>query len=537
ALHAPRARTPGFALPRHTPWQPELEDRFIHEETPDQLQAIAAVKRDMESPRPMDRLVCGDVGYGKTEVALRAAFKAVMDAKQVAVLVPTTILAYQHYNTFRARAAPFPLKIAMLSRFVPPARRSAILEQLKTGQIDIVIGTHMLLSRQVHFKDLGLLIIDEEQKFGVRQKEKIKQLRTAVDCLTLSATPIPRTLYMSLVGLRDISTIHTPPAGRREIETRVEPWHDQTIQAYILREKSRGGQVFFIHNRVESLPAIYNRLCRLCPDLKVAMAHGQMPERALAEVYLAFASGAYDVLVSTAIIESGLDLPRVNTIIVNRADWFGLADLHQLRGRVGRTQEQAYALFILPDRHDISEEARKRLSAIMAYSHLGSGFKLAMRDMEIRGVGDLLGTEQHGHVARVGFNLYVQLLREAVARLKGEEFAPEPDMKIEVEAYIPESYISNSFERVAIYKRLLSAEREDELELLAAELEDRFGKYPPIVNTLFKVARARVLARQNGLLRVSLKRNQIALVGKRGERVLEGDLDRLLELLTSDRRR
>jgi transcription-repair coupling factor (superfamily II helicase) len=530
-IYARRATAPGFAFARDTPWQTELEASFIHEETPDQLSALNDVKRDMETAKPMDRLVCGDVGYGKTEVALRAAFKAVMDAKQVAVLAPTTILAYQHYNTFKARTAQFPLRIAMVSRFVPPGERAIVLKEIAEGKIDIAIGTHMLLSDKAKFKDLGLLIIDEEQKFGVRQKERFKSLKAAVDQLVLSATPIPRTLYMSLVGLRDVSTIHTPPAGRREILTEVQPWNEALIRHYIVREVSRAGQVFFIHNRIESLDSIHTKLRRLCPELRIAMAHGRMAERALASVYLRFASGEYDVLVSTAIIESGLDLPRVNTIIVSRADWFGLADLHQLRGRVGRTQEQAYALFLIPDQHEVGLESRKRLSSILAYSQLGSGFKLAMRDMEIRGVGNLLGVEQHGHVARVGFSLYVHLLKEAVAKLKGGEVIPEPELSIDVEAFIPESYITGAYERVAIYKRLLSVESETELAGLRDELLDRFGRHPGIVEDLFKVALVRVLARQARLLRVSLKRNRISLISARGERALEGGLDRLLQVL------
>jgi transcription-repair coupling factor (superfamily II helicase) len=530
-IYARRAAARSLAFSPDTPWQRELEETFIHEETPDQLRALADIKRDMESGRPMERLVCGDVGYGKTEVALRAAFKAVMDARQVAVLAPTTVLAYQHFNTFQMRTAQFPIRIAMLSRFVPTSERAVIRQELKEGKIDIVVGTHMLLSRQVEFKDLGLLIVDEEQRFGVRQKEKVKSMKAAVSVLTTSATPIPRTLYMSLVGLRDISTIHTPPAGRREIQTEVQPWNEGVIRRYVAREADRGGQVFFIHNRIESLAAVHTRLCRLCPELRIAMAHGRMAERTLANVYLKFAAGEYDVLVSTAIVESGLDLPRVNTIIVNRADWFGLADLHQLRGRVGRTQEQAYALLIIPDRQDIAQEARKRLSSILAYSQLGSGFKLAMRDMEIRGVGNLLGVEQHGHVARVGFSLYVQLLKEAVARLKGEEIAPEPELKIDVEAFIPESFISDSYERVAIYKRLLSAESEAELNGLRDELLDRFGKYPPIVESLLQVALVRVHARRAKLLRVTLKGDRISLVWTKGERIVEGGLERMLEVI------
>jgi transcription-repair coupling factor (superfamily II helicase) len=532
AIYARRQTAGGFAFSHDTPEQQELEATFSHEETPDQLRAIGEVKRDMESSRPMDRLVCGDVAYGKTEVALRAAFKAVMDGKQVAVLVPTTILAMQHFETFRFRAKPFPIRIAMLSRFVTPGERARVVADLAVGRVDIVIGTHVLLGRAVKFRDLGLLIVDEEQRFGVRQKELIKKRRGGVDALALSATPIPRTLYMALVGLRDISAIHTPPPGRREILTDVQPWNDELIRRYVLREVNRGGQVFFIHNRIESLPAVHERLVRLCPELRIVMAHGRQPERRLARTYFDFAAGGCDVLCSTAIVESGLDLPRVNTIIVNRADWFGLADLHQLRGRVGRTQEQGYALFMIPDRLEIAEEARKRLSAIMAYSQLGSGFKLAMRDMEIRGVGNLLGVEQHGHVARVGFNLYVRLLKEAIAQLKGEAVAPEPELSLDVEAYIPAGYVADSYERVAVYKRLLSVETEAELSDLQAELVDRFGRYPPIIENLFRVARVRVLARRRGLLRVSLKANRIVLVGARSEQVVEGGLERLVELLS-----
>jgi transcription-repair coupling factor (superfamily II helicase) len=523
----------GIEFGHDSQWQAELEASFPYEETPDQLKALSEVKRDMERPRPMDRLICGDVGYGKTEIALRAAFKAASNLKQVAILAPTTILCYQHYATFRKRLAKFPLRVEMLSRLVPAARQPGILEGLKTGVIDIVIGTHQLLSPGIHYRDLGLLIIDEEQKFGVRQKERIKAARASIDVLTLTATPIPRTLYMSLAGLRDISQIHTAPPGRREIATEVAPWHDTLMCDYVTRELKRGGQVFFVHNEIESILTIAQRLERLLPGVKFAVGHGQMSGRLLANIYLDFASGGYQMLLSTAIIESGLDMPNVNTIIVNRADRFGLADLHQLRGRVGRSQQQAYALFLTPARREVTLDARKRLSALLAYSKLGSGFKLALRDMEIRGVGNLLGTEQHGQVARVGFSLYTQMLKEAVARIKGEPIAVEPELRIDVSAFLPKEYVTDSFERVALYKRLLAVESEQELAEMRDELVDRFGRYPAAVETLFKIAMVRVRSRKLGLLKVVLK-NQVATVVRSDKTVtVKGGIDELLAWLAS----
>jgi len=485
----------------------------------------------MESTRPMDRLICGDVGYGKTEIALRAAFKAASNLKQVAVLAPTTILCYQHYATFRKRLARFPFRVEMLSRLVPPPQQREIFAGLKSGVVDIVVGTHQLLNPGVAYHDLGLLIIDEEQKFGVKQKERIRSARAEVDVLTLTATPIPRTLYMSLSGLRDISQIHTAPPGRREIATEVAPWHDRLICDYVTRELARGGQVFFVHNEIETIMEVAERLQRILPGVRFAVAHGQMSGRHMADIYLGFASGEYQLLLSTAIIESGLDLPNVNTIIVNRADKFGLADLHQLRGRVGRSEAQAYALFLTPARREITEDARKRLSALLAYSKLGSGFKLAIRDMEIRGVGNLLGTEQHGQVARVGFNLYTQMLKEAVARLKGEPVAVEPELSLDVSAYIPKEYVSDSFERVALYKRLLAVESEQELEELRAELVDRFGRYPAPVETLFLIALVRVRSRRLGLLKVSLKNHVATIVRSDKTVTAKGGIDELLDWL------
>jgi len=530
-IYARRATARGIQFEQDSKWQAEIEASFPYEETPDQLKVMADVKRDMEAPRPMDRLVCGDVGYGKTEIALRAAFKAASNLKQVALLAPTTILCYQHYATFRKRLARFPFRVEMLSRLVPPATQREVLAGLRSGVVDIVVGTHQLLNPAVTYHDLGLLMIDEEQKFGVRQKERIRAARASIDVLTLTATPIPRTLYMSLSGLRDISQIHTAPPGRREIATEVAPWHDRLICDYITRELARGGQVFFVHNEIESITHIAERLQRILPGTRFAIAHGQMSGRHMADIYLGFAAGEYQMLLSTAIIESGLDLPNVNTIIVNRADKFGLSDLHQLRGRVGRSQTQAYALFLTPARREVTEDARKRLSALLAYSKLGSGFKLALRDMEIRGVGNLLGTEQHGQVARVGFNLYTQMLKEAVARTKGEPVAIEPELSLDVSAYIPKEYVSDSFERVALYKRLLAVESEPELEELRAELVDRFGRYPAPVETLFLIALVRVRSRRLGLLKVSLK-NHIATIVRADKTVTaKGGIDELLDWL------
>ncbi len=530
-LYAKRSVTKGNRFSTDTEWQAELEALFPYQETPDQLKAWQEVKNDMESGKVMDRLICGDVGFGKTEIALRASFKTVMDGKQVVMLVPTTILCYQHFNTFRKRLEKFPMKVEMLSRFVSPKKQKEIIEGLKNGRIDVVIGTHTLLNAAKTAKDLGLLIIDEEQKFGVKQKERIKQLKVGIEVLSMTATPIPRSLYMSIVGLRDISTINTPPIGRKEIKTEVIHWDNEIIRSRIRQETNRAGQVFIVHNRIESLPKLVRRIQRLCPELRIISAHGQLPERQLADIYLDFVEGKYDILITTAIIESGIDMPRVNTIIVDRADLFGLSDLHQLRGRVGRSKEQAFAVFIIPDSDKISEPARKRLSAILAYSQLGSGFKLAMRDMEIRGIGNLLGSEQHGHITRIGFSLYVSLLKEAVAKLRGEEPIIEPELSFDVEAYIPDEFISDSYERVAIYRRLLSVETKEEIEKLKEELIDRFGSYPAIIENLFKIAMIRVLARNNFIQRIKLKQNQILIIGRKIRKELSGDLEEIIKEL------
>ncbi len=533
-LEARRSLTRGFAFGPDTEWQLQLEAAFPYEETEDQLRVVEQVKRDMESGRPMERLVCGEVGYGKTEVALRAACKAVCACKQVALLAPTTILACQHFETFCRRLESFPVRVEMLSRFVPLSKRRQIIADIADGKVDIVIGTHSLLGEEVRFRDLGLLIIDEEQKFGVRQKEKLKKLYVHVDILSLTATPVPRTLYLALAGLRDISNINTPPPGRREVLTEVAEWSDDLVVRYVERELARDGQVFFVHNRIASLPLVARRLEKLFPGLDIAVAHGQMSARRLQDLYLNFAAGKYKMLLSTAIIESGLDLPNVNTIIVDRADSFGLADLHQLRGRVGRSGRQAYALFLVPAtmrQSGITPEARKRLSALLAYTRLGSGFRLAMRDLEIRGAGELLGTRQHGHIARVGLNLYASMLREAAARLKGEALPVEPELALEVTAFFPEEYVPDSFERVALYRRLLTVRDETELNEFRAELVDRFGRYPSVVENLFLVAQVRLIARQKQLLRVELKSGRARLVGHHGSKEFTADLEELVARL------
>src|SRR5688500_16507561 len=454
-LYAQRAVAEGHPFASDTPWQREFEASFRYEETPDQLRAIEEAKRDMQNPRPMDRLVAGDVGYGKTEVALRAAFKAVADGHQVAVLVPTTVLAQQHWSTFTDRFGPFPAKVELLSRFRSPKEQKAVVEGLRLGTVDVVIGTHRLLSKDVSFKRLGLLIVDEEHRFGVAHKERMKQLRASVDVLALTATPIPRTLYMALSGVRDMSVIETPPLDRLPIETVVRRFNKAVIKEALERELGRGGQVFFVHNRVQSLPSMARFIQEMVPDARVIIGHGQMKERELEATMVKFVSGEADILVSTAIVESGLDIPASNTIIVNRADRFGLAQLYQLRGRVGRERQQAFAYLLVPADGRVDEQAQRRLRALQELTELGSGFKLALRDLEIRGAGNLLGAQQHGHIAAVGYDLYSKLLAEAVRELSGE--APtagvEPVISVEVEGFVPEDYVPEVNQRLAFYKR------------------------------------------------------------------------------------
>ncbi|SMC16342.1 transcription-repair coupling factor [Desulfacinum hydrothermale DSM 13146] len=483
----------------------EFEARFAFDETPDQIRAIEDVLQDMCSPRPMDRLICGDVGYGKTEVALRAAFKAVLDGKQVAMLVPTTVLAEQHYATFSERLKDFPVTVDVLSRFRSPAQQKQILERLSSGALDIVIGTHRLLQKDVRFKDLGLLIVDEEQRFGVRHKERLKELRVSVDVLTLTATPIPRTLHMALSGIRDLSTIETPPQDRKSVETSVCKFDEFTIREAIHRELRRGGQVFFVHNHVQSILQMAARIRSLVPEARVGVAHGQMRERELEKVMMDFVNRKVDVLVCTTIIESGLDIPAANTIIINRADKMGLAQIYQLRGRVGRSSEQAYAYLLIPGEHLVTRDAQKRLRALMDFSELGSGFKIALNDLQIRGGGAILGSAQSGHISAVGYELYLELLEETVRRLRGEEpqEAPlDPEIHIPVAAYLPTAYIPDADQRLVAYKRLSGAKTQDDIDDTAREWRDRYGPLPDEAKALLLLARMRLMMQQLGVARL-----------------------------------
>ncbi|SHF39204.1 transcription-repair coupling factor [Desulforamulus putei DSM 12395] len=497
-LYASRQTVKGYAFSKDTPWQAEFEALFPYEETPDQLRAIEEVKRDMEKPRPMDRLLCGDVGYGKTEVALRAAFKAVMDNKQVAVLVPTTILAQQHYNTFRERFANYPVRIEMLSRFRTPKEQRQVLAGLATGEVDIVIGTHRLVQDDIFFKDLGLLVVDEEQRFGVIHKEKLKQMRKNVDVLTLTATPIPRTLHMSLVGVRDTSVLETPPEERFPVQTYVLEEDPVLIREAIRRELNRGGQVYFVHNRVMDLDRLAGWLQGLVPEARIGVAHGQMKEDELEQMMLEFMDGAYDVLVCTTIVETGLDISNVNTLIVKDADHFGLAQLYQLRGRVGRTNRLAYAYFLFRRDKVLTEVSERRLSAIREFTEFGSGYKIAMRDLEIRGAGNILGAQQHGHIAEVGFELYCRLLEEAVQEARGKKVEQVVDTSIElpVEVYIPDTYVPDGNQKVELYRRLAAIQDIAELSDLEEELVDRYGDLPESVRCLLLVTKLKITGRE-----------------------------------------
>ncbi|MDT7944244.1 MAG: transcription-repair coupling factor [Dehalococcoidia bacterium] len=515
-LYADREVLPGHAFSPDTPWQLELEASFPYLETPDQLAAIAEVKRDMESPRPMDRLVCGDVGYGKTEIALRAAFKAVMDGKQVAVLVPTTVLAQQHWETFRRRLAPFPVRVAMLSRLISEREQREVIEALARGDVDIVIGTHRLLQPDVHFKDLGLVIIDEEQRFGVGHKEHLKMLRRQVDVLTLSATPIPRTLYMALGGVRDMSLLETPPESRLPIRTYVGPYDPRLVKEAIRRELGRGGQVYYVHNRVQTIAHALRRVQELVPEARLALAHGQMDEEELALVMDAFRAQEVDVLVCTTIIEAGLDIPNVNTIIVEDAHRLGLAQLYQLRGRVGRSDRLAYAYLLYDRQERLTEAAQRRLQAIFEAHELGAGFQVALRDLEIRGAGNLLGPEQSGHMAAVGLELYTKLLAEATRRLQaarqGQPPPPEPQevlVDLPIAAYLPEDYVPQMGQRLYLYQRLATAPHVEAVMALKEEMEDRFGPLPPPAQGLIFLSRLRALARQAGIRSLALEGGKI----------------------------
>ncbi len=512
-LYAARQVLPGRAFAPDTVWMDELADSFPFQETPDQMQAIAGVIHDMEQPQPMDRLICGDVGYGKTEVALRAAFKAVVDGTQVALLAPTTVLAQQHYNTFRERLQAFPVRVEMLSRFRSDREQRQILTELVAGSIDICIGTHRLLQQDVRFKQLGLIIIDEEQRFGVSHKEHLKQMRREVDVLTLTATPIPRTLHMSLSGIRDMTTMDTPPEDRLPIRTHVAAYDDRLVRDAVLREVYRGGQVYFVHNRVHSIYHAAHRLSELVPEASFAVGHGQMAEDDLERVMLDFVAARYDVLVCTTIIESGLDIPNVNTIIVNDADRFGLAQLYQLRGRVGRGANRAYAYFLHRKNQALSEIAEKRLRTIYEATELGAGFQIALKDLEIRGAGNLLGAEQHGQMASVGFHLYTQLLGEAVQELKGQPVQRLPSVSIDLPlpAFLPDSYVPEESNRLNIYQRLAAATDEERVDQIAQELADRFGPPPEMAMNLCFAANIRLLAGLAGVESVGYQEDRIVV--------------------------
>ncbi|MGM0410493.1 MAG: transcription-repair coupling factor [Bacillota bacterium] len=510
-LYAERETVDGYAFSEDTVWQKEFEDAFPYEETPDQKKAIEDVKEDMESSVPMDRLLCGDVGYGKTEVAIRAAFKAAMDEKQTAVLVPTTILAQQHFNTFVERIGKFPITVDMLSRFKTKKEQKETLKKLRRGEIDIIIGTHRLLSDDIRYNDLGLLIVDEEQRFGVSHKETIKDLKTNVDVLTLTATPIPRTLHMALVGVRDMSVIETPPENRYPIRTYIREFNKELVKETIRREIGRGGQVYFVHNRVKDIDKKADMIRKLLPDAKVAVAHGQMNENKLEKLMIDFYEQKFDVLVCTTIIETGLDIPNVNTIIINRAENMGLAQLYQLRGRVGRSNRVAYAYLLYEKDRILSEVAEKRLRAIQEFTNLGSGFKIAMRDLEIRGAGNLLGAEQHGHIASIGFSLYTKLLENAVEELKGkdEEEIREVEIDLNEDAYIPDDYISDSKQKIAIYKKIMKVEDEKYILDIIDELIDRFGDPPQVVMNLIEITRIKIKARKLGIEKIVKKDNTL----------------------------
>ncbi len=579
-VQAARETLAGFSLPADTAWQREFESAFIYQETGDQIKAIDATKRDLESPRPMDRLICGDVGYGKTEVAIRAAFKTVMGGKQVAFLVPTTVLAQQHYNTLRERMADYPVRVEQLSRFRSKAEQKVIVRQIGEGSVDIVVGTHRLVQSDVQFKDLGLVIVDEEQRFGVLHKEKLKQMRKLVDVLTLSATPIPRTLYLALTGARDMSTIETPPLDRLPIETVVTQYDERIIRDAIQRELNRGGQVYFLHNRVFDIHSVAAKLAVLVPKARFAIGHGQMDSDELEEVMRSFVNGEADVLVSTTIIESGIDIPNANTIIIDRADRFGLSDLYQLRGRVGRYKHQAYAYLMLPRHAALLSDVRKRISAIKQYSSLGSGFKIAMRDLEIRGAGNLLGSQQSGHITAVGFDLYCQLLKQSVAALKGEKLPQRIDVQLRLDflalspgeeklvapplakkiiskedpeilvpretatyrtvsrpeskeelsgptvrhpAYLPMDYIPESQHRVDVYRKLAQVTDKVSLEKVCSEVRDRFGKMPPSVELLMAVQELRLIAAGVDVSEIETRGNKL-MITRRGDLVMLGGL-------------
>jgi transcription-repair coupling factor (superfamily II helicase) len=511
-LYAQRKTAQGHSFQPDNEWMREFEDAFEYSETEDQDLAIHDVKRDMESQQPMDRLLCGDVGYGKTEIAMRAAFKAISDNKQVAVLAPTTVLAFQHFETFKQRFAAFPVSIEMISRFRSPKQQKEILQRVEAGKVDILIGTHRLLSKDVKFTDLGLLVVDEEQRFGVRHKERLKQMRKEVDVLTMSATPIPRTLHMSLVGLRDMSIIETPPKDRIAIQTVVANWDEKLIRTAIEQELERGGQVYFVHNRVDTIWEIAAKLQSLVPPARIMVGHGQMSEGELEKVMLKFMRHEADILVATTIIENGLDIPLCNTILINRADRFGLSELYQLRGRVGRSNRRAYAYLLLPSEVELTPIARRRLAALKEFSDLGAGFKIAALDLELRGAGNLLGGEQSGHIEAVGFDLYTQMLEQAVREMKGEaEPQPQAQLNLGLNIRIPAEYITEENQRLRMYKRIAGVETERQLADVEAEVKDRYGEPPLPVRQLLRYAALRLQAVQAGVTAIERKRDVVSV--------------------------
>jgi len=529
-LYSKRKQAQGFAFPKDSEWQTMFEAAFPFDETEDQLRCIQEIKQDMESSSPMDRLVCGDVGYGKTEVALRACFKAIMGGKQTAFLAPTTILVEQHYENFLERFSRFSVNVAMLSRFVDRKKTRIILEQLKKGEIDLLIGTHRIIQRDVQFKNLGLIVIDEEQRFGVKDKERLKELKTNVDCLTLTATPIPRTLHMSLVKIRDMSLLATAPGGRHPIETFVEEYDDHLIAQAVRREVERGGQVFFLHNRIESLREIRIKLEHLMPEILIETAHGQMDSQELEDVMRRFIHGGFHILVSTTIIENGIDIPNVNTIIIDRADMYGVSQLYQLRGRVGRSDRVAYAYLFYPEQKALSEIAMKRLQTISDFTELGSGFKIAMKDMEIRGAGNLLGREQSGDIYSVGFDLYVKLLEEAVKRLEDSNYESETETLLELEytGFIPDSYIDSPQQKMEVYKMIAAIRDKEDLERVYSELLDRFGPLPDEAASLLALAEIRIICRQ---LTVSVLKERAGVVRIEFAKAARVNVERLIRMM------
>ena len=530
-LYSRRQASVGFAFPKETEWQAAFEAAFPYEDTPDQITVTEEIKADMEKPVPMDRLICGDVGYGKTEIAMRAAFKAVMGGKQVAFLAPTTILAEQHFETCKNRFKNFPVKIERLSRFVAPGEQKKILAKVAAGEVDILVGTHRIIQKDVVFKKLGLMIIDEEQRFGVKDKEKLKVMKNNIDCLTMSATPIPRTLHMSLLKIRDMSLLTTPPQNRQAIETVVDEFTDERVTQAIRREIERGGQVFYLHNRVESLQEIRRRVETLVPEVLVDVAHGQMTSTQLEEIFHRFKMGGFHVLIATTIIENGIDIPNVNTIIIDRADMYGVSQLYQLRGRVGRSDRQAYAYLLYPENKALSEVAMKRLQVISDFTELGSGFKIAMKDMEIRGAGNLLGRDQSGDVYSVGFDMYVRLLNEAVNRLalqKDYKEQTEVLMEMEYTGFIPDSYIINPQIKMEIYKKIAAVTDDAEFDAVLAELADRFGPIPEEVSSLLALAEIRIICRKLSIKSIKERQGEVAV---EFAQVSSISIDKILKLI------